>query len=444
MYSILAQINQYFTDDNDFFKIDHKFNHENITFIGINSLINLPRTLDSIKEQLRNAEGVKTDIHSVLKYIGETKTEIEDIQTAILQGKLIICLENEANYAIVVNPIEQKLNRSIEAPVDESVLQGPLNAFNEDSNINIGLIRKEIVSEKLKTIHFSIGKDNKRSISLLYYNNGANGELIKKVIQHIEQNSDKELYNIQDMIKMLGLSSRNVMSQINTTAVPQEASIALLKGRIILFMDRTPYALVIPSVIWDMFSLESDRNFTFPLMVSLRTLRFIGFLITLILPGLYVALVSVNPEVLRIELALSVAQSREGVPYPALIEIMFMLLILELILEASVRLPKSIGPTITMVGGIILGQAVVQAMLVSNLLIIILAAVTIANSTIVGIQNSIAIRLFKYLILILASIFGVMGILVGVFLVSSYLASINTFGVPYLNFNTSKGDIKSG
>ncbi|WP_279326186.1 spore germination protein [Bacillus litorisediminis] len=155
-------------------------------------------------------------------------------------------------------------------------------------------------------------------------------------------------------------------------------------------------------------------------------------------------MVSVNPEVLRIELALSVAQSREGVPYPALVEIIMLLIILELIMEASVRLPKSIGPTITMVGGIILGQAAVEAKLVSNLLIIILAATTIANSTVVGFQNSNSIRLFKYLIVLMASMFGILGILAGIFIICTYLASVKTFGIPFINLSSSKGEMNSG
>ncbi len=188
-----------------------------------------------------------------------------------------------------------------------------------------------------------------------------------------------------------------------------------------------------------MFVLESDRNLPPLIMVALRGLRIVGVLTALLFPGLYVALVSVNPEILRIELALSVAQSRADVPYPALIEILMMLLTLELIIEASVRLPKSIGPTITMVGGIIIGQAVVEAKLVSGLLIIVLAATTIANSTINGLQNSLSIRLFKYIIVILAAIYGVLGLLAGIVLVSAYLASIKAFDVSYLYLHLKKG-----
>jgi hypothetical protein len=230
----------------------------------------------------------------------------------------------------------------------------------------------------------------------------------------------------------MGFYSRELIPKFNTTELPQEAVNALRKGRIVLFLDRLPFALILPSLLWDMFIHVNDKNLPPPITVALRLLRLLGVLVTLIMPGLYVALVSVNPEVLRIELALSIAQSREGVPYPAFIEIVLMLIVLEMTLEASVRLPASIGPTVTMVGGIILGQAVVTAQLVSNLLIIILAVTTIANSTVVGVQNSLAIRFFKYVIVVLASIFGVFGIVSAVVFVCAYLAGVNTFGISYL------------
>jgi len=254
-------------------------------------------------------------------------------------------------------------------------------------------------------------------------------------MEHIEKNINMEIDDLQKLSYMMGFRSWDAVSKFNTTELPLYAVQFLKKGRVILFVDQFPFALILPSHLWDMFILENDRNFPLPIMISIRFVRVIGLLVTLISPGLYVALVAVNPEILQIQLALSVAQSREGVPYPALVEIILMLIILELILEASVRLPKSIGPTITMVGGIILGQAVVEAKLVSNLLIIILAATTIANSTIVGFQNSVSIRLFKYAIVFLASIFGLLGIVAGLVLIGAYLASINTYGRSYLDIN---------
>lgn len=445
MESLLQEIKVSLGKNDDFFQIEQQLGEIPVVFLGLMSLVDFPKTLQAIQEQYSASVLNRETTDQLLHGIGELKKKDKHkITSLILEGKVIIYIKKEQEFVLTVDPISQTLNRSIEPPTNENILQGPLSSFNEDINTNVGILRKQIVSEKLQVRSYSIGTDQKRSLSLVYHENRVNSNLLHKILNQIEKNQDQELNNAQDVTKLMGISFWSVVSHFKSTESPQEASMSLYKGRIILFVDRIPFALVLPSALWDMFATENDRNFPFPLMVSIRTLRIIGLLITLIVPGLYVALVSVNPEVLRIELALSIAQSREGVPYPAFMEMIIMLIILELIIEASVRLPSSIGPTVTMVGGIILGQAAVDAKLVSNLLIIILAATTITNSTIVGFQNSLSIRIFKYIILILASIYGVLGILTGVFLICTYLASINTLGVPFLNIYYSKDEIKSG
>ncbi|MGG4491269.1 spore germination protein [Metabacillus idriensis] len=445
MECLLREIKDSIGKNDDFIQMDQQLGDLQVQYLGLKSLLDFPKTILAIKENLGSESLNREAVLKQLSTMGVLKKqEKNELISSILEGKLIIYIKNERESAVTVDPISQTLTRGIESPANENVLQGPLSSFNEEIQINTGLIRKQIVSENLQVRSYSIGTSQKKSLSLLYCNDHVNLNLLQKIIFQIEKNLTMDLNNAQDVSKLMGISFWSVISPFTTTEVPQEASMSLLKGRIVLLVDRMPFAMILPSVLWDMFANENDRNFPFPLMVSIRSLRIIGLLMTLIIPGLYVALVSVNPEVLRIELALSIAQSREGVPYPALIEMIIMLLILELIIEASVRLPKSIGPTITMVGGIILGQAAVEAKLVSNLLIIILAATTIANSTIIGFQNSISIRLFKYIILIFASIYGVLGILAGIFFICIYLASINTLGVPFLYINFSKDEIKSG
>lgn len=256
----------------------------------------------------------------------------------------------------------------------------------------------------------------------------------------IESNLDKDIPNLLAFSKLLGFSKWTLISRFNTTELPENVASALRVGKVVLFLDRFPFALILPNLLMDMFAEENDRNFPLFFMIIIRFLRVVGLLTNMLIPGLYVALVSVNPDVLRIEMALSIASSRIAVPYPAMIETLLLLVILELILEASIRLPKTIGPTITMVGGIILGQAVVQAKLVSNILIIILAATTIASFTVIGFHNAISIRISKYLLLILSAIYGVLGLFVGIVVVCAYLASVSSFGFPYVYRWKARGD----
>ncbi|MGD6832912.1 spore germination protein [Sutcliffiella halmapala] len=444
MEGTLQEITSGLKNNDDFFEIYQDFGKEKLIFLGLNSLMDVPKTLFSLKERLNNESAMDNQFTSILFGLGENIIQDKKaIISSILEGKLVILLQNDQDQAIVVNPYSKMLSRSIEAPTNENTLQGGLSSFNEDLDTNLGIIRKQIVSENLLIKAFTLSNEQSRKVSLIYFK-GSNKPYLETLEKRLKENIGIDPKNLQNLNRLMGIPRWSLVSHFTTTELPQEANNALERGRAVLFIDRLPYAFITPGRLEDMFFIENDENFPYPIMIAIRFLRIAATLLTLIIPGLYVALVSVNPEVLRIELALSLAESRDGVPYPALVETLLMLITLELIIEASVRLPKSIGPTITMVGGIILGQAAVEAKLVSNLLIIILAATTIANSTIIGVQHSTSIRLFKYLILVLASFFGVLGILVGVFFVCSYYASITTLGVPFINFNFSKGDIKSG
>ncbi|WP_141504299.1 spore germination protein [Paenibacillus luteus] len=444
MESYMKELEERMGGNDDFFILPDQILGTPFVMMGFVTLIDLTRTKITLRKNRESLSESVSDITELMAVFGDIREfDLEEMVTLFIGGKLILLFEGQQRY-VVVEPIPNVLSRAVESPTNENVLQGSMSSFNEDIDTNIGIVRKQSISKHVRVKTFLTGSEQLKKLSLIYDNCHVEPELVEKIIKQIESSSEYEINNLQNLSKAMGFSSWSAIPKFYTTELPQEAANALKKGKVILFVDRLPFALILPNLLWDMFSLDNDRNFPLPIMYAIRILRVIGVLTTLLAPGLYVALVAVNPEVLRIELALTIAQSREGVPYPAIVEIIFMLVILELIIEASTRLPRSIGPTITMVGGIILGQAVVTARLVSNLLIIVLAATTIANSTVVGFQNSLSIRLFKYLLVILCSIYGVLGLLAGLVILSAYLASINTFGISYLNFNMKKGETENG
>lgn len=431
-----------FQSNGDFFKTEMHYDKLQFFFFGLHSLMDFPSTMKEVERGIINQVDVQ-EIPEMLISLGQKIEKMEQVQTEILKGNLVSYIPAKKIF-ISIKAKQRNLDRAIESPYNESILSGPRNAFNEDLSTNLGLIRKELVTTGLIVNNNRIGGEHKKEISLLYVKEKASPQLVESIVKHLKNKKQKNVETIQDLMKILGISTWSLIPQFHITELPQEVSRALLKGKVAFIIDRIPFALVLPSHLSDLFFSENDRNFLYPMMLMIRGLRMIGIFVAVLAPGLYIALVSVNPEVLRIELALSIAQSREGVPYPALLEVLLMLLVLELILEASVRLPKSIGPTITMVGGIILGQAVVDAKLVSNLLIIVLAATLIANSTIIGFQNSLSIRFFKYIVVFFAAIYGILGIFAGLFIICSYLSSVRAFDRPYINFKEEEGDVTSG
>ncbi|WP_028611714.1 spore germination protein [Paenibacillus harenae] len=444
MNAFLQEVKDALGRNDDFFVQRQTLLEQQVTIFGFATLVDVTSTLSIFIEQELSARASLMEADAFWHTLGTVEeTNVRTAVSAIQQGCVILYLVDR-NRMIVVDAAQKELTRSIDLPSNENILQGPSSSFIEDIDTNIGLIRKQRSAASMRVRTFATGREQRKKLTLIYDEVYAEPAMIREMIGQIEDHSDMEINHIQHVSKLMGFPKWQAIPKWNTTELPQEAVSALLKGKVVLFVDRIPFALVLPNLLWDMFALDNDRNYSLPIMVIIRSIRLVGVLLTLLAPGFYVALVAVNPEVLRIEMALSVAQSREGVPYPAIVEMLIMLVILELIIEASARLPKSIGPTLTMVGGIIIGQAVVTARLVSNLLIIILAATTIANSTVVGFQNSLSIRMFKYVIVILAALYGVLGIMAGMVLLSAYMASLRTFGVPYLNLSCKKGEMKHG
>ncbi|UUZ86319.1 spore germination protein [Paenibacillus sp. P26] len=430
---LLDQLQTRQKQDADLFLHRMFLTHHPVILAGYKSLMDLPQTMMLLEQQAQNALAAEQSLFAVAVGMGEYMghPDEQSIIKAITEGHLIV-IQESSGLCLKIMPAARSLSRAIEAPTTESVMRGSISAFVEDLDINIGMLKKHVISDKLRTNAYWLGKDVRRKALLLYMEGQISPSFLNAVLQRIESNLDKEVPHLLALSKLLGFPQWTLVTRFNTTELPQNTAMALRQGKLVLFLDCFPFAIILPSLLTDMFASENDRNYPLVILFIARLLRFIGVLANMLMPGLYVALVSVNPDVLRIELALSIAESRENVPYPALVETFLLLLILELTLEASIRLPKSIGPTVTMVGGIILGQAVVQAMLVSNVLIIILAATTIASFTVIGFHNAISIRIPKYLFLFLSAMYGVLGLFVGMVLVCVYLASVHTFGIPYL------------
>lgn len=405
-----------------------------VILAGYKSQIDLPHTIVLLRQLALNAAAADKSLFDSESGFGISMIDPgeQEILDAISEGHLLI-LSDSGDRCLKLVSIHRTLSRPIESPTTENVLRGAISAFNEDLDTNIGLVKKHMSSEQLHIRSYTLGREQRRRTVLLYVKGQIPDHLVQSIVRRFDARPERDIPDLESLSDLLGFSKWTLISRYNTTELPQMAAAALKEGKAIILLDRFPFALMLPSLVSDLFVSKNDHNFPAVFRLSFQVLRVLGVLVNILLPGLYVALVSVNPEVLRIEIALSIAGSREGVPYPALVETLLLLLVLELTLESTIRLPKTIGPTITMVGGVILGQAVVQAKLVSNILIIILAASTIANYTVIGFQNATSIRLYKYLLLFMSAMFGVLGLFVGILVVCAYLGHVTTFGYPYLS-----------
>jgi hypothetical protein len=438
MGDLVNEIQTMFSDHDDFFIEKELKDKTAIYLMGFNTLIDLTKSNVYVRQIAASSSSVK---ELFINLSDQLDVDTEQLRKAVLNGKLVIVSGNSKHNAIV-DPVSRNLTRSIGEPQSESPLQGSVDAFVEDININIGLIRKRLNSERLCHCSYEVGTLGSSKLSMLYVKGRASDALIKEINQQIKQ-IDTDIETVDDLNRHFGKRRFSLVSHVFQTELPNQATHSLKKNRIVFFLDNYPFALVFPHLLWDMFSVASDRNFPSIVAYALRTLRGIGAVVNVLLPALYVSIISINPEVLKIDLALFVSESRQGIPFPALLETIIMVVLVDLTLEAIVRLPKSVGPTITMVGGIILGQAMVEAKLVSTLLVIVITAIVISGSVVSGIQNSLYIRLLRYPILILASIYGILGVFTGFLFTIIYLASLTSNGIPYTAFLIKrKGDAK--
>lgn len=431
-------LQQRFGHDKDFTVRRLQLGSSAVTVLGFRSLVNFPQSLAMIRKQIGSDDLTNDTAPRLLSGLGQELSDEEEACSEILDGMLLL-VHDPSGTCVSLSPVPQSLTRSIEPPITENVVRGTSSAFNEDLLTNVGLLRKQLNSDHLRIDTYKCGSLSKNRIVVSYLSGRIQPALLKSITQAIESHLDADVNNVLDLSQVFKLPKYTLISRYNTTELPQSAARALKNGRAVLFIERFPFAVILPSLVSDLFIVEDDRNYSIAIATLLRLTRLFGILTTILFPSIYVALVSVNPEVLRFELAHSIAISRLEVPYPAIVETLLLLFVLELILEAIIRLPANIGPTVTMVGGIVLGEAAVSAKLVSNLLIIILAAVTISSAVVVGYQNALSIRLFKYVLLFLAAAFGVLGIVAGLAIICSYLAGVRTFGIPYLQMNRARG-----
>jgi spore germination protein len=257
-----------------------------------------------------------------------------------------------------------------------------------------------------------------------------------QVLEHLKQKLDEikvdNLQSVSELHLLLTKQKFTLFPIFINTERPDRAILNLSQGKVIVLIEGAPFVLILPVVFFDFYSAMDDNYQLSIVGYFLRILRYLALFLSLILPAAYVALTAYNPEIFRIQLTLSIAGSRASVPYPAYVEVLLMLILMELLLEASIRLPKSVGSTATTVGGLILGQAATSAGLISNIMIIIVSTVAISNFVVPINSMSFAMRVMKYPLVLLASMLGITGVALGLIGMVAYMANLRSFGVPYL------------
>ncbi|MBU5486152.1 spore germination protein [Clostridium sp. MSJ-11] len=334
--------------------------------------------------------------------------------------------------------------RGVTEPSRETVIRGGRDGFTETIRFNTALVRRRIRDTRLKVVPKTLGTRSKSDVAIMYIEDIAENHIVKDVLDRMEKIDIDAVLDSGYVEQLIEDNKWSIFPQTQNTERPDVVAAALYEGRVAILVDNSPFAIVVPATLPNLFQSPDDYYQRWVYGTVLRFIRFLSLIISIILPGMYVATTSFHPSIIPTQLAFFVAASREGVPFPAFMEAIIMEVSLALLTEAVIRLPKAIGATIGIVGGLIIGQAAVSAGIVSPIMIIIVSLTTITSFTTPSYEITSAFRIIRFLLIISASIMGLYGVVICLLMVLTHLIRLKSFGVPYLSpfVNINKKDFK--
>ncbi|MDR6552172.1 spore germination protein [Paenibacillus qinlingensis] len=353
-----------------------------------------------------------------------------DILNEVLNGKPVLMLDTlEGAISIGISHFE---GRNVEEPLAESIVRGPREGFVESIEVNRSLIRKRLKTPALKFVPFILGSYSKTNVTIAYIEGVAKPEIIKKVTERIARIKIDGVLESGYIEELIENNIYSPFPQLQSTERPDVAVSSLLEGRVVIITDNTPIALIAPTTFWSLMQSAEDYYERFLIGSLIRWLRYTFFLIAMLAPAIYVAVLTFHHEMVPTTLLLRVAKSREEIPFPALVEALIMEITFEALREAGVRLPRQVGSAVSIVGALVIGQAAIQAGLVSAPMVMVVAITGISSFMMPQYSAGISLRILRFPIMILSGILGLFGLILGLLLIISHLCILRSFGVPYL------------
>ncbi|ASB88959.1 spore germination protein [Bacillus sonorensis] len=354
---------------------------------------------------------------------------ISELAPEVLIGSTALLIDGSAEVFILGTAKGNK--RNIEEPVSEALVRGARVGFTEALSTNTALLRQQGKNESLTMIQLQVGKRAVKRLVIAYIEELAESELVeevKKRIQQIDIDNVPESGYIEQLIEDNYLSP---FPQAQSTERPDRVMSALMEGRVAILLDGTPFVLIVPVTFSMMLQSPEDYYERWFPSSFIRILRFGAAMISLLGPALYISFISFHPGLIPSELAISITGTRVGVPFPSLIEALIMEVAIEILREAGLRLPKPIGQTIGIVGGLIIGEAAVQAGIVSPIMVIVVAVTAISSFAIPQYSAGISLRMLRFVAMFCAGVFGLYGVIMFFLMLASHAVKLKSFGVPY-------------
>lgn len=366
-------------------------------------------TVSDIKEVNKLSEGVKAFLS------GDTMMLIEDLD---------VC------YVIATRFWPA---RGVSEPSGETAIRGAREGFTEALRFNTALIRRRIRDTRLRVKSMSLGTRSKTDVAILYIDDIVNKDILNELDKRINTINIDAVLDSGYVEQFIEDKKWSPFPQVQSTERPDVVAAAIYEGRVAIIVDNSPFAIIVPATLPQLFQAPDDYYQRWLNGCIVRILRLFAVFVSMVLPALYVAISSFHTSIIPSKLVYSIAASREGVPFPAFVETIIMEVFMALLLEAVTRLPKPIGSTIGIVGGVVIGQAAVSAGIISPIMLIIVSLTAVSSFITLNYDMTSAFRLIRFLLIIAAAIIGLYGIMIGLIILLIHLVRLESFGVPYLS-----------
>jgi len=361
---------------------------------------------------------------------GILEDHLADLIDVLLFGRTVVLIEG-INEAITIETLQVD-KRSIEQPPTDQVIRGPRDGFIESLQTNLALIRFRLHSPDFRVKITTTGKESKVKVGICYIKGIAHPDLVKEVNDRISAIEIDAVLDVGYLEQLIEDHHFSPFPQIANTERPDKVVAQMLEGRVCILIDGSPFALIVPAVFTQFYQSTEDYSERFLMGTLVRIIRLVALLFALVFTSLYVSIISFNPELIPTDFAVAVAGGRAGVPFPTVIEVLIMEISMEVLREATIRLPQQVGGALSIVGVLVIGQAAVSAGFVSPITVVVIALTTIGSFATPAYNAAIALRMLRFPLVILAGIFGLYGVMVGLILIINHMLSLKSFGVPYM------------
>ncbi|SOC15850.1 spore germination protein KA [Ureibacillus xyleni] len=436
----IHQIQQVFEDEADFaIRELVVFGNINATIMYFSSLVDkkdisediikplLINTISNHEISLKEVVIRQTLYHADV----QQAVQLADIVNGLLRGNTILIIEGIPEVILINTKKLEK--RSIAQPETEQVIRGPRDGFIESLETNISLLRDRIPVPEFKVKSKQIGRITKSTVCIFYMENITNPSLVEDVEKRLERIDIDRVLDSGYLEQFIQDNPRSPFPQVKNTERPDVAVGNLLEGRVVIMVDGSPIALIVPGTFIMFYQSSEDYNERTNVMSVIRMTRIFSIIFSLVTPSTYVAIISYHPELIPTAFSVAITSGRAGVPFPAVIEVFLMEAAMEILREATVRMPKQVGGALSIVGVLVVGQAAVMAGFVSPITVVVIAITTIGSFATPTYSMANGFRMLRFFLIFTTGVLGLYGLILGLILIMNHLLSLRSFGVPYLS-----------